>query len=151
MAGEDVAHFEVQDRDGGKVVCLHGTWDLFAQGYRLQRIAAKLKALDEPAGLEWDLTDVETMDSAGALVLWNLWGRRMPRSVKCRPEQRKWFERLGHLEIRRRAQPWSVWLWLNQLGMQVERFALGAWEMSLLVGRAIVDAIFLARHPKYIP
>src|SRR5882757_3664533 len=87
MADEPVAatdNPQVQrtlDRDGKPQVRLSGTWVLHSLLPRAAQLQRQLLAYAREANVRWDLREVQTLDTAGALLLWRSWGRRRPQLI----------------------------------------------------------------------
>lgn len=151
MDEEKNPRFEVTEQGEARTVYLSGQWNLFSKAGQQRRIAAEINRLETSRELKWDLTGVETMDSAGALLLWHAWGKRLPESFNCRPNQRQWFDRLAGLEIDKKLSHRSVWTPLLLLGRRLERFLGDLGNIMVLIGRVLLDIGYLLRHPRYIP
>lgn len=145
------AVWEIVEAPGGRTVRLAGYWNLLAKGRKRERLAAALKEVQNPAQLGWDLTRVDVIDSAGALLLWHLWGRTVPREFNCRPEHRQWFKRLENLPPGRKAGKWGLWRPLDGLGGQLARIFRDAGGMFVLVGRLMLDFGYTLAHPRLMP
>src|SRR5271166_398002 len=72
-------------RSGGVTVRLSGTWVLRALLPQARTLYRLLTTYAREPTLEWDLREVDTLDAAGALLLWRSWGRRRPLLL-LRPE-----------------------------------------------------------------
>ncbi|MDY6813929.1 MAG: ABC transporter permease [Pseudomonadota bacterium] len=104
------------------------------------------------ADVQWDLRQVGRLDSAGATLLWQAWAERRPRALVLRPEQEALFERLEQLPAptapRRAAQ-----LARPIIGVGERIFGIGAdlRDWAWLVGRLLLDVLYLLVHPRQIP
>ena len=99
----------------------------------------------------WDLTGIVAMDSAGALILWQAWGERLPANIAMRPEQTQLFQRLQrHPLSAPPAEPEAPPL-IARTVQTFKNFSgqLRAW--IALLGQLVLDIIFLLRHPLLIP
>ncbi len=67
-------------REGRQCVRLSGHWTLAALPPSLAALEARLCEL-AATPVDWDLSGVARLDSAGALLLWRAWGRRWPEVV----------------------------------------------------------------------
>ena len=78
--------------DGGRAVSLEGCWSLnvlLPASGRLHTapLMADLARLAADPALGWDLRGIERLDDAGAALLWQAWGRRLPGKVELQPVQ----------------------------------------------------------------
>ena len=138
-----------RDADGGSRVELSGVWNLRGLEPVLPGIEQKLAELKSARA--WDLSQVDAMDHAGALLLWRAWGRRMAESVNLKPEQAPLFE---HLKVdasqlprarRRFSGPLIV------LGRNILSFVDHVTDAIVLLGRVSFDVLHLMRYPNHIP
>src|SRR6187402_2417808 len=76
--------------DGRAVARLAGDWTLLPLHGRFEELGQVLAGLTSPAGEPgaklWDLRGLRRLDNAGALVLWQAWGRRRPERLELLPE-----------------------------------------------------------------
>jgi phospholipid/cholesterol/gamma-HCH transport system permease protein len=145
------SRWEVEDADDAKIVRLAGQWTLLGHTRRKREIARELAGLaGSGRRLVWDLGEVQALDSAAALLLWHVWGKRLPDDLRCAPEKRRRFERLKNLsEPAPRRRNWLRPI--DQLGAYVIAVLRGIGEIALLVGQLLVDAVFAITHPRSIP
>ncbi len=68
-----------------------GDWSVLPLGGRFEALAAEAAALSRHG---WDLRGLARLDSAGALLLWQAWGRRRPERLQWLPEHEFLFEQL---------------------------------------------------------
>lgn len=106
-----------------------------------------------PRDLAWDLTRVTTLDQAGALLLWQAWGRQMPDVIDMRPEQDFLF---SHLNVppepmRPRHRASRLVHPLRLLGRGSLYFLEHVSGFVMLVGRVSLDLLMLVRHPARTP
>lgn len=152
MAGASrQARYEVQHTPAGQRVRLAGRWDLLTRTREQRKLRAALYSLPSPEQIAWDLSDVEALDGAGALLLWNIWGRTLPQTLHCRDEQRLWFERLAAIPNFEPPRRWQLRHPLTELGRLVVAVLRGAGEMLVLTGQLLLDAGYSIRHPRSMP
>ncbi|MDN5936116.1 MAG: ABC transporter permease [Nitrosospira sp.] len=137
--------------DGAPRLLLTGNCTMTALGQRLRTLPAELVAYAADPELRWDLTGIEQMDDAGAVLLWRAWGSRRPPHLLLRPEQERLFDRMKEAPAPS-APISSDWLWpLAVLGRAV--FLL--WEhltgLVVLIGQMLLDVKYLIAHPARIP
>ena len=82
----------VKQDDRQPCVRLTGGWNLrgMAISPNLQK-QLKLNAVNK--SMQWDMTSVDVLDSAAALIIWQAWGERMPEQLQIKPEHQRLFER----------------------------------------------------------
>jgi phospholipid/cholesterol/gamma-HCH transport system permease protein len=141
----------VTGKDGVPRVILAGKYTLSALGQRLHTLLAELAAYAADTELQWDLTGIEQMDDAGAVLLWRAWGSRRPSHLLLRPEHERLFDRMKEAPAPPAAVPPDL-LWpITNLG----KAGFLLWEhltgLVLLIGQILLDAIYLAGHPARIP
>jgi len=153
--GVGTAEFVSRQVDGHPVLRLAGRWTLRELAATDAAWHERLRCAGADAATGWDLTDVEMLDSAGALLLWRLWGRRAPAVLLIRPEHRRIFERIAATDRDVAATaapaPRPPHEWLAALG----RMTHGVWRHAAsfvaLFGRLVLDALHLAYHPGDLP
>lgn len=130
---------------------LEGDWTLRALAPALDRCRAALA--DARPEAQWQLDGVTRLDSFGATLLWNAWGRRWPLVGVVPDELRPVFERVaGAL-----AQPLPVAprFALNDvlvaIGGALLGFAAHAVDFIRLLGQLCLDLAHLVRHPRDWP
>lgn len=137
--------------DGGRIAALRGHWNLRGLAGAEPGLLRELQARGGDAGVAWNLTEVDSLDSAGGYLLWRAWGRRMPPQLAMRPEQRAILERwqeseaLGQGLTQRRVAP------LRRLQEWVAGAADHVLGLTALLGRLAWDFAQVLRHPGQIP
>jgi phospholipid/cholesterol/gamma-HCH transport system permease protein len=137
--------------NGAPRLVLTGNCTVAALGKRLHALSAELAAYAADPELQWDLTGIEHMDDAGAVLLWRAWGSRRPPHLLLRPEQERLFNRMKEAPAPPAPMPRNL-LWpVTVLGKAV--FLL--WEhligLVILIGQMLLDIKYLISHPAYIP
>jgi phospholipid/cholesterol/gamma-HCH transport system permease protein len=141
----------VTDDDGTFRLVFAGNYTLAALGQRLQTLSTELVAYAADPALRWDLTGIEQIDDAGAVLLWRAWGSRRPPHLILRPEQERLFNRMQEAPAAPASPPRDM-LWpITILG----KAAFLLWEHSAglvtLIGQVLLDAKYLVSHPARIP
>ncbi|HET7674344.1 MAG TPA: ABC transporter permease [Gammaproteobacteria bacterium] len=130
---------------------LSGRWNLLINGARRKRLKHELGRLQSPDQCTWNMRDVEVLDSAGALLLWELWGRRLPERFDCREEHRRWFERLKETERPEIPKQSRIGIAIDRAGAGIIAIAHAIGGFLLLIGQLMVDVAYCVTHPRVIP
>ncbi len=142
----------VTDPQRGRVVNVGGPWILRELGPRLEEMRGRLGQLESPASLTWDLTAITTLDSAGALLLWQTWGDTEPSQLVVRPDQKPLFARLTGLTERApkpaRQNPLDF---IAGIGDLLWRGSGHVRDVTILVGQIVLDLLFLITRPHRVP
>ncbi|MGN8160093.1 ABC transporter permease [Salinisphaera sp. RV14] len=150
--GESTPSLQVEDDAERRCVRLTGSWRLFTASDHRRRVADELDALDSPRDMTWDLSEISALDSAGAWLLWQAWGKREPAELKCRDPHRQRFERLaGAPEVPPRESRLSLLDLLDRLGgdlIAVGRHVGGM--IALLIG-VMADIATISVRWRLIP
>jgi phospholipid/cholesterol/gamma-HCH transport system permease protein len=137
--------------NGHPRVALSGDWTLTALPVPVARLRARLHecALREPS---WDLSGITRLDSAGAVILWQSWGRRWPAKLAANEEQRAILARAAavppHPAIRRPVTALDALAALGHVALSAGR---NAREFVTLIGQLSLDIVYLCGHPREIP
>jgi phospholipid/cholesterol/gamma-HCH transport system permease protein len=138
--------------EGEEEIVLTGAW-------RLRQIVSAgrswlegLRALAARPNARWNALGIEALDSAGAVLLWQLWGRRFPASLQIDPEQRAVFARLTRQPPDVSGAPRRT-LADALVSVGLASFALFAHlvDFIALLGQLMLDALHLLRHPDDLP
>ncbi|WP_126444852.1 MlaE family ABC transporter permease [Sulfuricystis multivorans] len=133
--------------DGKDEIVLEGAWRLAAIVAAGRAWFTRLRAMPMHKDLRWNCLGLEALDSAGAALLWQLWGRRLPASLLIAPEHREIFARLARLPVPAAKSRPSPFDGLVMLGLT--SFAL-LWHLRdfvMLLGQLVLDLCHLLRHP----
>ncbi len=147
------ARLEVVDLpEGGRAARLSGDWTLKALLKAPPGLPRQLGSL-AGADVAWDCRQVETMDSAGALLLWRTWGHALPPRLAVTGEQQRILDRIATAEKAPPAAPPRRSL-LGPL-LAAGRFGLAlashVADFVVLVGRLALDVAHLVRWPGDVP
>ncbi|MDH3288473.1 MAG: ABC transporter permease [Betaproteobacteria bacterium] len=135
---------------GGRRVELSGAWNLAALGQRLPQLRPRLAKYALDVSCSWDLSAVTTLDHAGALLLWRVWGRRRAPQLILKPEHESLFADFAKpRELP--PSPLDWWATTIALGQQVIRLLDHVFGATALLGRVMIDAAGLVRRPSKIP
>ena len=130
----------------------HATGDWTVLGLR-QRYAefrqAVAAAVAESPDALWDLRGLTRLDTAGALTLWQGWGRRTPRRLLWLPEHVTLFAQFAQPDALPRRKL-SLRPGLDLASLRTVAFMQHAVDLVALVGRLLLDLLRMARHPALI-
>ncbi|AAU90565.1 putative ABC transporter, permease protein [Methylococcus capsulatus str. Bath] len=136
--------------DGTAVV--HGHWNLRGLIAASPDLRERLCRAARRPDLEWDLRGVNVLDSAGAFVLWQAWGERLPERIALRHEQQSAFRRwqTGGIPAVRdgRRPPVPI---RRRIIAAIAGLGSHLLAVLALLGQLILDLAHLARHPADIP
>lgn len=84
------------DQHHQSTVTASGAWHVhaLARADVMAQIMSALKALPDPATLQWDLSRITTLDHIGAQVLWNAWGKMRPPQLALSESHEDFFRLL---------------------------------------------------------
>lgn len=138
-----------QEGDDARIT-LSGSWSLLVNERRRRRLFRDFRKLGAPGEYRWDLREVETFDSTGALVLWKVWNGRLPERLDCSEGQRHLFRQLAETAplgdaARGGESP------LERLGRGILTVLATGGGIFLLVGQLMLDVGYCATHPRVIP
>lgn len=149
-----VPNIEILRRaDGGRDVLLSGRWTLNLLAPLIDGLQQALEQHAAALGVSWNCLDIEALDSAGAILLWRAWQRRLPDLLLARPEQLRIFEHLAEADRQppARGVPRSPFEAAIDLGRWALRVRHSLADFIALVGRMLLVALHLLRHPRDIP
>jgi len=138
---------------GGSSVVLSGRWVLAGIAAGLDGLEQRLAALAAAADTAWDCMPITALDSAGAMLLWRAWGRRLPGRLTAPAEQLRIFERIAAVD--RQAppapRPRLAFAGLAELGESAIGFGRQLIDFVALSGQLLLDVLHLLRHPGELP
>lgn len=140
---------DVLDQDGERSVQLSGVWNLrglTAEPALTQKI---IRLVNDNKVKHWDMQNVEVLDNAAALMLWQAWGNRLPEGLQLRPEHQRLFERWQE-QVLPPLQSAKIQLW-PVLQKLLKDFWLQLLDVVFLLGQLFLDITYLLRHPSEIP
>jgi len=148
------AQLDVVGREGGgSTVVLSGHWILTTIAGQAGVLSSRLTSLAESTDTSWDCTGVEALDSAGAMMLWRAWARRLPTHLEARPEHLHVFERIAAAD--KQEQPRSEPRPPFQRVAEIGETGIGFWrqltDFTVMVGQMALDLLHLLRHPGDFP
>lgn len=142
----------VQQAGGNVTVSLTGVWTLRGIADHAERLFTQLQTYALQPETRWDLSGIESLDSAGAFIMWRACRGERPPHLVLRPEHapmfRRWTERRilqGPAPVGRR---WSVMDAFAHVG---ERSIQHTTGFLSLLGQLLLDLAWLVRHPRSAP
>lgn len=138
---------------GGQLVRLTGRWTLAAVAEKEASLSLRLGEAARIPKSAWDCLEIESMDSAGAMLIWQAWGRRLPEALVIRPELLRVFERIAAADTGKKAvfAPASPFEWIIALGSATLGVGGHLKDFAALIGQIALDALHLLRVPGDIP
>ena len=137
--------------DGAPRLILGGKFTLAALGQRIRPLSAELIAYAADPELQWDLTGIEQMDDAGAMLLWRAWGACRPPHLLLRPEQERLLNRMEEAPAPPAPIPRDL-LWpITLLGRAAFLLKEHSTGLVILIGQMLLDTKYLVSHPTHIP
>lgn len=143
-------------QSGLREISLSGHWRLRNARTEAAEVEKSLQALMRTAAgdsLSWNCDRLDSLDSAGAMVLWRLWGRQRPLHLCARPEHLRVFDRLAEADAR--PQPEVVarrrWHWLERCGDLAFDVFRHSRDIVALIGQIALDMLHVLRHPRDMP
>lgn len=145
------AAIDLAENDGQLRIVLSGEWTLTALPLPLDRLQERLRDCAAKK-LCWDLSAMRRLDSAGAVLLWQAWGRDWPESLLATAEQRAIITRAAAVSPHLATRPavWR-WAWLASLGGILLTAGKNLRDIIALVGQLSLDICYLFAHPRDIP
>ena len=135
--------------EGQPGLLLKGDWTL---AHLPRPLAAFERELGRQSVVFWDLSGVSRLDSAGALLLWRIWGRRWPEALTLSPQLRGVLERSLAVPAETATPPrkerLAVLVALGELVFEAGRNLHGIVN---LLGQLVLDGFYLLAHPQDIP
>lgn len=140
-------------RDGSEIAALSGLWTLMTIGRELEALRAELAALAARPGINWDCLDIEALDSAGAVLLWRAWGRKLPDVIALLPEHQRIFERLAAADRSPQTPPEAPLslAWVRRIGGHALDLQAHLADFVVLLGRFALNLVYVGRHPAELP
>jgi phospholipid/cholesterol/gamma-HCH transport system permease protein len=115
---------------------------------RIRVIESNLALHARTPDMKWDLTQAETMDHVGALMLWQAWGGREPRHLALSPQHRLLFDNFTQLQsipaASARVDPLGI---VVAIGDEMLRFGEHLKGFVRLLGQITLDVARFAARP----
>jgi phospholipid/cholesterol/gamma-HCH transport system permease protein len=132
-----------------QTVVASGVWQVhaLAQCGAIKSLTATLASLKDQPSVEWDLSQLTSLDHIGAQMFWNSWGKKRPAALKLADRQEELFERIeeaGKLHV---ARPRKNRLnWIMVLGFGMLSFFEHLYGFVKLIGQVVQDLWRFVTH-----
>ena len=141
------------DSSQTEAVVATGVWQVHALADcgSIKTIIKTLASLKGKA-LEWDLSEIVSLDHIGAQMFWNSWDKQRPDQLKLAPKQEDLFKRIEEAS-RAEVKPAHVKhiTWVMVLGFGMLSFFEHMHGFIKLIGQVVQDIGRFIRHPKTGP
>ncbi|MGZ8143968.1 MAG: MlaE family ABC transporter permease [Methylosarcina sp.] len=143
---------EVIEQNGKKQgIKLSGSWNLRSLS-TTPSLREKIRRHAANKTAEWDLTSINILDNAAALIIWLAWGKQLPAALQIRPEHRRMFESWqSHPAPSPQPSVPPIQLMIDYF----KKVFIGFWEQFIdlvtMLGQLILDLFHLFLHPTAIP
>jgi phospholipid/cholesterol/gamma-HCH transport system permease protein len=141
------------DSSKTEAVVATGVWQVHALADRdsIKTIIKTLASLKGKA-LEWDLSEIVSLDHIGAQMFWNSWDKQRPDQLKLAPKQEDLFNRIEEAS-KAEVKPVHVKhiTWVMVLGFGMLSFFEHMHGFIKLIGQVVQDIGRFIRHPKTGP
>lgn len=147
-----VARIEVITGERGRVVRLFGRWTLASTSRMVADLSRELSQIAD-ASSTWNCMDLEAIDSAGAMLIWHVWGRTAPAQLMIKPEHWRVFERIDTADHAPRAaiEPRSSLQGVMVIGSATIGLGRHVADFVALVGQFTLDLVHVLRNPAEFP
>jgi phospholipid/cholesterol/gamma-HCH transport system permease protein len=139
------------NRDGKPQVRLSGAWVLPSLLPRAAQLHRQLLRYAQEVDVHWDLRDIGTLDTAGALLLWRSWGRREPQWILFAEHEPAFANLSSEPPPSPRRRPRDPLTPIAALRRDLLSLGEHATQLALLAGLLVLDLFELTRHPLHIP
>lgn len=129
---------------------LSGEWTLTTLMPSLPDLQTSLAEASKNA-MSWDLSAVERLDSAAAVLIWRAWGGSWPGRLAVPDPLRRILQRAAAIPDVPPPPPRRGFSPVEALGILVLRILGDIVEIIRLFGALLLDVLHLARHPGRIP
>ncbi len=135
------------------VVSLRGDWTLGGLEGRLDGLRGEMAALGVCPAAHWNLGQIGRMDTLGAVVLWRVWGDRLPEALTVDARTRRMLDTVAVLgerrrDVRPRIGPLEPVAAIGRTAFSVARQMTGLLAM---IGQIALDLGHLVRRPHELP
>ena len=132
-------------------ISLAGAWTLAAMQKEMPVLLSQLAAATKNTNAAWDLSQVERLDSAAAILLWRSWGDKWPEYLTLPDALRETLQRVANFAAVESATNNRRHYWLEIPGQFVLNGLAEMRGVISLFGQLLLDIGHLLRHPGEIP
>jgi phospholipid/cholesterol/gamma-HCH transport system permease protein len=154
MSTRGADYTETQGDADWPTLTLTGRWTLRALAGVGADWQSRLREKGGRTGVSWNCMAIEALDSAGALLLWRVWGGKLPETLLLQPGHLRVFERIAAAEkgaTTVEPLPRSPFESVIVLGSGVLALWRHVQSFVALLGQLILDWLHLLRHPADFP
>jgi phospholipid/cholesterol/gamma-HCH transport system permease protein len=151
MQIENAPTLTINHSDAGSAasVVASGIWQVhaLAQCGAIKSLTGTLASLKDQPKVEWDLSQLTSLDHIGAQMFWNSWGKRRPALLKLADRQEELFARIeeaGKLQVTRPRK--NRLNWIMVLGFGMLSFFEHLYGFVKLIGQVVQDMGRFIRH-----
>ncbi len=146
-------HEQSQGQGAPPELVLTGRWTLRSIASVGTEWRTRLRGNAARTDMQWNCRDIEALDSAGAMLLWHVWGRRFPGQLQISPEHRGIFERIAAADeaSREAAALHPPFAWLAGIGNAMLALLRHLKSFVALLGQLVLDVLYVLRHPADLP
>lgn len=143
---------EVTTFDGGCRVTLRGAWNLHGIQDHLNRLRAELASWSRESACQWDLRRIGSLDSIGALLIWQAWNGALPEHAAIRDEHLGLLQQWG-AQAPIPAPPRASVLpsLLAGIGNRALTGLDHVPQALETLGHVVLDTLYALAHPKRVP
>jgi phospholipid/cholesterol/gamma-HCH transport system permease protein len=125
-----------------QTVVASGIWQVhaLAQCGAIKSLSDTLASLKNQPSVEWDLSQLTSLDHIGAQMFWNSWGKQRPSLLKLADRQEELFARIeeaGKLQVTRPRK--NRLNWIMVLGFGMLSFFEHMYGFVKLIGQVVQD------------
>jgi phospholipid/cholesterol/gamma-HCH transport system permease protein len=142
------------DAGAAHTVVASGIWQVhaLAQCGAIKSLTATLASLKDQPSVEWDLSQLTSIDHIGAQMFWNSWGKQRPARLKLADRQEELFGRIeeaGKLQVTPPRK--NRYNWIMVLGFGVLSFFEHMAAFIRLIGQVVQDLWRFVCNPRTGP
>lgn len=148
---ESRPRIEITQEKNVRVIRLRGAWTLLSLKDH-PFLAKELTACRVLPAPHWHLEEIETLDSAGAFVIWQAWSKAMPQHTQLKPDHQNLFKRWQECPpIQRIKTQKSLTHQLLKVSELIRSTLRQINDGVILIGQLVLDFLYLLRKPGEIP
>lgn len=147
------ASFQIsQDNQGRHQVRLLGQWSLRAIENDFSALKSSLEPFFADPFTQWDLREVEQLDSAAAAILLSGWNQKIDQRIQTTEEQSTLLHLLKSLPpqnfVQEKGEGFRP---ISNFGQSVLNFKQQLIDFVMLIGLIILEITFIIKHPRIFP